>query len=107
LNFLNSFSKNTQIRINFQENPSSGSQIIPCRRTDRKTDMKLILAFRNFENAPKNIHSDEQEEEIKTFIGLHTVKTDPSGRADEGVCLWPLTYWDCGFESHRGRGCLF
>ena len=19
---------------------------------------------------------------------------------------WPLAYWDCGFESHRGHGCL-
>jgi len=24
------------------------------RQTDRTTDMELILAFRNFENAPKN-----------------------------------------------------
>ena len=21
--------------------------------------------------------------------------------------LWPLTCWDCGFESHRGHGCVF
>ena len=26
----------------------------------------------------------------------------PSGRAG----LWPLACWDCGFESHRGHGCL-
>jgi hypothetical protein len=22
------------------------------------------------------------------------------------MCLWPLTYWDCGFESHRMPRCL-
>jgi hypothetical protein len=22
------------------------------------------------------------------------------------VCLRPLAYWDCGFESQRGHGCL-
>jgi len=31
---------------------------------------------------------------------------DPSGRADQGVGLRPLACWDCGFESHRGHGCL-
>jgi hypothetical protein len=32
---------------------------------------------------------------------------DPSGRAVYGMGLRPLAYWDCGFESHRGHGCLF
>jgi hypothetical protein len=31
---------------------------------------------------------------------------DPSGSAVSGVGLRPLAYWDCGFESHRGHGCL-
>jgi len=30
----------------------------------------------------------------------------PSNRAVEGVFLRPLALWDCGFESHRGHGCL-
>jgi len=30
----------------------------------------------------------------------------PSDRAVEGVGLRPLACWNCGFESHRGRGCL-
>jgi hypothetical protein len=34
------------------ENPSSGSCVVPCGRTDVK---KLIVAFRNFANAHKNI----------------------------------------------------
>jgi hypothetical protein len=46
--------------IKFQENPSSGSRVVPCGqtdgRTDRWTDMtKLIVAFRNFANVPNNV----------------------------------------------------
>jgi hypothetical protein len=49
MNFFNRFSKNPHIK--FHENPSSGSQAVPCGRT---TDMtKLIVVFRNFANAPK------------------------------------------------------
>jgi hypothetical protein len=40
--------------IKFHENPSSGSRIVPCGGTDGRADMtKLIVAFRNFANAPK------------------------------------------------------
>ena len=35
----------------FHENPSSGSQVVPCRRTDM---MKQIVTFRNSVNVPKN-----------------------------------------------------
>jgi len=38
------------INVKFHENPSSGSRAVPCRRTDTT---KLIVAFRNFANAPK------------------------------------------------------
>jgi len=31
---------------------------------------------------------------------------DPSGHAVTGVGLRLLAYWDCGFESRRGHGCL-
>jgi hypothetical protein len=37
--------------IKFYGNPSSGSRVVPCGRTDMP---KLIVAFRNFANAPKN-----------------------------------------------------
>jgi len=30
----------------------------------------------------------------------------PTDRAVWGVGLRPLACWDCGFESHRGHGCL-
>jgi len=37
------------MRLN--ESPSIGSRVVPCGRTDKT---KLIVAFRNFANAPKN-----------------------------------------------------
>jgi hypothetical protein len=43
--------------ITFYKNPSSGTRVVSCtdERAERKTDMtKLIVAFRNFANAPKN-----------------------------------------------------
>jgi len=39
----------------FNENPFSGSQVVPCGRTERRAYMtKVIVAFPNFANAPKN-----------------------------------------------------
>jgi len=39
--------------VKFHDNPSSGSRDVPCGQTDRQRDMtKLIVAFRNFANAP-------------------------------------------------------
>jgi hypothetical protein len=43
------------LNIKFHENLFSGSRVVPCGRTNRRTDMaKLIGAFYNFANAPKN-----------------------------------------------------
>jgi hypothetical protein len=40
--------------LNFM-NPSSGSRVVACWQTEGRTDMtKLIIAFRNFANAPKS-----------------------------------------------------
>ena len=48
------FAKYSYLRFN--ENPSSGNRVVPCGQTDEQTDtMKLIVAFSNFANAPKNI----------------------------------------------------
>ena len=42
----------SKIRIfSFHENPSSGSRVVPCGQTNMT---KLIVAFHNFANAPKN-----------------------------------------------------
>jgi len=38
------------------KNPSSGSRIVPCGQTDGRTNMmKLVVALRNFTNAPKKL----------------------------------------------------
>ena len=39
---------------------------------------------------------------IVLFLRLIGVCAGPSGRAVEGVVLWPLACWDRGFKSHRG-----
>ena len=40
--------------INFHQNPSSGSRVVAYGRKEGQTVMrKLIVAFRNFANAPK------------------------------------------------------
>jgi hypothetical protein len=47
------FEKNSNMK--FHQNPSCGSRIVPCWQTDGRTDVtKVIVAFRNFRNAPKN-----------------------------------------------------
>jgi hypothetical protein len=44
----------THSNIKFYENPSSGSRVFPCGRTNGQTDMmRLVIASRYFFNAPK------------------------------------------------------
>jgi hypothetical protein len=41
--------------IKFHENIFSGSRVLPCVRTDGRTDMtQLIVAFRNFAKVPES-----------------------------------------------------
>jgi len=41
--------------VTFYEIPPSGRRVVPCERTDRQADMtKVLVAFRDFANAPKN-----------------------------------------------------
>jgi len=54
LNLLESFQKFSNIK--FHENPSSESRVVPCRQTDGRTGMMmLIVASRNFAKDLKNI----------------------------------------------------
>ena len=54
LNFLDRFFEKYS-NIKLHENLSGGSRVVPCGRQDGRPDMaKLIVAFRHFENAPKN-----------------------------------------------------
>ena len=42
----------------FHESWSNGSQVVPCEQTDMT---KLIVAFRNFANAPTSSRSSQRE----------------------------------------------
>ena len=42
------------LNIKFLQNPSFGRRVVPCGQTDRNTT-KIIVAFRNFANTPKNV----------------------------------------------------
>ena len=59
----------------FYQNPSSGSRVVPCgktdRRTDRQTDMKLIVAFRNFANASRNYEINKRRRSMEQKSGLN------------------------------------
>jgi len=39
--------------IKSQENPPSGSQVVPCEWTDVQAQQQIVV-YRNFANAPKN-----------------------------------------------------
>jgi len=50
--FQQIFEKSSNVK--FHEHPFSGSRVVPCGRTDGRTDKtKLIVAFRDFANASK------------------------------------------------------
>jgi hypothetical protein len=53
--------------IKFHENPSSENRVATCGWTDRPADVtKLIVAFRNFANAPISEHDNEQGTHLLT-----------------------------------------
>jgi len=54
--------------IKFYENPSSESRIVPCVQTDMT---KLIVAFPNFANAPKNINSYLTENTVFLITNMY------------------------------------
>jgi len=62
--FQQIFEKSSNIKFN--ENPSSGSRVVPCGRTDMT---KLVFAFRSFSKAPVNELSCNSTP-IFVFIGI-------------------------------------
>jgi hypothetical protein len=61
LDFLDRFSKNTEISNFRLKNTFSEGQVVPCERTDGQTYRhdKVKVAFRNFAKVPKTMHSDK------------------------------------------------
>jgi len=59
--------------IKCHENPSCGSRIVPCGRTDGWTDiMWLIVAFSNFGKTPKNMQRGKFKLIIRIITALPT-----------------------------------
>ena len=53
--------------IKFHENPFSGRRVVPRGRTDEQTNItKLIVAFLNLANAPKN--GENVSDLMETFV---------------------------------------
>jgi len=58
------------LNVEFHKNPSSRSPVISCRQMEKGTDIiKLIVAFCNFVNVPKN-------EECILKINIKRIGTD-------------------------------
>jgi hypothetical protein len=58
--------------MKLNENPSSGSRIVPCVQTGGRTDLtKLIVAYRNFANALKNKQPFSSYDVPSTCFGLN------------------------------------
>jgi hypothetical protein len=55
--------------IKFRENTSSESRVVPRGQMGGRTDMtKILSAFRNFANAPKNSTENNVIEDIELFL---------------------------------------
>ena len=61
--------KKNRSNIKYHENSPSGSRVVPCGRTNRQRDVTMIIvAFRNFANAPVIGYSRNWDE--VTWTGL-------------------------------------
>jgi len=59
--------------MKLHENPSRGSRVVPCRQTDRRTDVtKFVVAFRKFANASEIGNSVTAS--VMEFIGSQRCK---------------------------------
>ena len=61
-----------QTNITFNENPSIGSRIVSCGRTDMT---KLIVTFRNFAKAPKRWEYLKDEINVKRTARTRMLRT--------------------------------
>ena len=70
-NFLNSLFSEKSSNNKFYEDAPSGSRVFPCGQTDM---MKLIVAFRNFVNAPIKRIPKVQRARKRWKTRVHTLK---------------------------------
>jgi hypothetical protein len=92
--------------IKFDENPCSGSRIVPCRQTDMT---KLKAAFRNFANTHNNNNNnnnnnnESHDTSVRIVIRLWAEKPSKCGTIlNEGKrfsCSWNCTCQLCGQHS--------
>jgi hypothetical protein len=68
----------TYSNIIFYENPTSGSRVFRCGQMDGRTDMsKIIVASRNFANAPKNGAAEHAtDDKIRSIRGVILIPAD-------------------------------
>ena len=64
--------KQKSSNINFHENSSKGSPVVPRGQTDMT---KPIVAFRNFATAPKNHQIPEREASWVVFMPIRTLSS--------------------------------
>ena len=77
--------------IKFYQNPASGSRVVPCGQTDMT---KLIVAFRNFANAPnKNVFPNKENRKLLNFSTW--MRGFESSSDSCKITLWKLahTHW--------------
>jgi len=53
-----------------------------------------------------HLHLIRNCDKVNLHLIFNVVRPDTGGIAVKRVGLWPLAYWDCGFEFLRGDGCL-
>jgi hypothetical protein len=86
--------------IKFNQNPSSGSRVIPCGRTDMT---KLIVAFQSFANASRNVHGCNC-----TFIWTDITETNSPTTSDWVMlvvryCQYLLSTSSVGFSTFTAQ----
>ena len=88
------FDKSTNIKFNQQ--PSTGSRIVPCVRTDMK---KLMAVFRNFAKAPKINGAKHIQYGMEAYREPSNMMSPclqhPTGLQLQKECQWHLKRHSC------------
>jgi len=91
--FFSDFNETLTFSTDFRKilkHPSSGSRIVPCEWKDRRSDMtKLIVAFRNFANAPKHENVQYKSFYCRVWLDRNTL-IESCGRQWQCECYESL-----------------